>query len=181
MSANMVSYDDYVAGWLDSSIHDFLGCLSPNDASAKYALITCLDSNVNVASLRKKSSELKSIASKARALKSGLLLPTELLLEASPHSHIFFGFDEIWFFPSDSIEPKPDSASIVGPARIDRTELDKLGEWMSRCSCSLALGDGEGLNFIVKAHGLVRYLLGHTLEQPQLTVTPFESEPADSA
>lgn len=172
----MVSYNDYVAGWLDSSIHDFLECLPPHDASTKYALITCLDSNTDPASLRKKSPELKSLASKARALKSGLLLPTERLQEVNSRDRIFFGFDEVWFFPSDAIEAKPDSVGLVGPVRIDQAKLDKLGEWLSRCSCSLALGDGEGLNFIVKAQGLVKYLLGHALEQPQPTVTPFETE-----
>ena len=45
MSLKTVSYKDYVAGRLDSSIHDFLEGFSPNAASTKYALITCLDSN----------------------------------------------------------------------------------------------------------------------------------------
>lgn len=171
----MVSHDNYVAGWLDSSIHEFLEALSPNAVSTKYALITCLDSHLNPASLRDKSPELKSIASRARALATGLLLPTKLLLEANSRQRIFFGFDEVWFFPSNRIEPKPDSAWLVGPARIDQPKLNKLGKWMSRNSCSLALGDGEGLNLVVRAHGLVRYLLGHSLEQPNASVASFET------
>ena len=162
-----VSHKGYVAGWLDSSIHDFLEVLSPNAESTKYALITCLDSNLNPASLRKKSPELKLIASRAKVLATGLLLPTKLLVEADSRCQIFFGFDEVWFFPSDRIEPKPDSARLVGPARIDQARLVKLAQWMSDNSCSLALGDGDGLNVIVKARGLVRYLVGHSLEQPQ--------------
>jgi hypothetical protein len=58
MSAKMVLYKDYVAGWLDISIRDFLEALSPNAASTKYVLITCLDSNLDPASLREKSPEL---------------------------------------------------------------------------------------------------------------------------
>jgi hypothetical protein len=179
MSAKMVLYKDYVAGWLDSSIHDFLEVLSPNLASTKYALITCLDSNLDPASLREKSPELKSISRETQPLGQGLLLPTELLLQADSRNQLLFGFDELWFFPSKRIEPKPDSAWLVGPARIDQMKLNKLGRWMSRSNCSLALGDGDGLNFIIKAQGLVKYLLGHSIEQPQPGAAPLGT--ADSA
>ena len=43
--------------------------------------------------------------------------------------------------------------------------MNKLGKWMLANHCSLALGDGEGLNVIVKAMGLVRYLIGHSQSQ----------------
>jgi hypothetical protein len=169
MSARIVSYKDYVAGWLDSSIHDFLEVLSPSAAGAKYALITCLDSNPNPASLREKSQELKSIANKLDVLGTGLLLPTKLLLETDSSKRIFFGFDEVWFFPNKSIQPKPPSAFLVGPARLNQARLEKLGKWMADNACSLALGGGEGLNFVVQAHGLVRFLLGSSIEQPEST------------
>ena|SRR5258708_4716723 len=165
MSARIVAYKDYVAGWLDSSLHDFLEVLSPNAASTKYSLITCLDSNSNPASLCDKSPELKSIASKVQILGSGLLLPTEALLATDARDQIFFGFDEVWFFPSKSIQPKPPSVSLVGPARVNQARFNKLGKWMGDNSCSLALGSGEGLNFVVRAHGLVKFLLGHSIEQ----------------
>ena len=180
MNAEIVSYKDYVAGWLDSSIHDFLDVFSPSSAATKYALITCLDSNWAPASLRKKSPELKVLASKARTLGTGLILPTELLLQANSRKRILFGFDEIWFFPSNDIEAKMDAVPLGGPGRIDQEKLNKLGGWMSHCSCSLALGDGEGLNFIVKAQGLARCLLGHSLAQPEPAVGPFETETANS-
>jgi hypothetical protein len=167
MRARIVSNKDYVAGWLDSSIHDFLEVLSPSAASTKYALITCLDSNLDTAALRDKSPELRSIANKLQILGSGLLLPTQLLLETDSTNRIFFGFDEVWFFPNKSIEPKPPSVSLVGPARLDQARFNKLGKWMSGNSCSLALGGGEGLNFVVRAHGLARFLLGYSIEQPE--------------
>src|ERR1700730_3696747 len=95
----MVHYEEYVAGWLDSSVHDSLGVLPANSRNAKYALITCIDSNVGVRSLLDKSPELKRIECAARSIENGLLLPTKLLIEADLQSQIFFGFDEIWFFP----------------------------------------------------------------------------------
>ena len=167
MSARIVSYKDYVAGWLDSTLHDFLEVLSPGAASTKYALVTCLDSNPTPASLRTKSPELKSIANKLQVLGSGLLVPTELLLETDARSQIFFGFDEVWFFPSKNIQPKPTSVSLVGPARLNQARLNRIGKWMANNSCSLGIGGGEGLNFVVRAHGLVRFLLGYSIEQAE--------------
>lgn len=160
-----MSVRGYVAGWLDSSIHDFLEVLSPRGADTKYALITCLDSNPNPASLRAASPELKRITSKLKILGNGLLLPTKLLLETESSNPIFFGFDEVWFFPSKDIGPKPSAGSLVGPARLDQARLRMLGKWMADNSCSLGLGGGEGLNFVVRAQGLTGFLLGHTLGQ----------------
>src|SRR5487761_721097 len=134
--SNLVFYRDYVAGWLDSSIRDFMETF-PASPSAKYALITCLDSDRQPASLCERSPELKGLARTARAVGSGLLLPTEVLT-AESRSTIFFGFDELWFFPTDAVEPKPDSAWLVGPTRIDQSRLDQIGGWMARNSCSLA-------------------------------------------
>jgi hypothetical protein len=172
----MVHYEDYVAGWLASSIHDFIAEVPPRAASLKYSLITCIDSNRDLPSLLRKSPELRALADEAQLLGTGVILPTARLLEVSSSNQFFFGFDEIWFFPRQPIEAKPDSVSLVGPPRIDQRRLDELGTWMTSSGCSLALGDGEGLNFVVKARGLVRYLLGHSLEQPPPAVTPLEGE-----
>jgi hypothetical protein len=183
-SNKLVSYESYVAGWLDSSIHDFFEAFPSTFNSMEYALITSLDSNPDVASLVEKSSELKSLMATARPLGRGLLLPTKRLLEVESCDQVFFGFDEVWFFPGEKVEkvePKPETAWLVGPARIDQKTLNKLGVWMTAHSCSLAFGDGDGLNFIVKAKGLVRHLLGHSIRQPVPTLRSdfvFEEENA---
>jgi hypothetical protein len=172
----MVQYADYVAGWLASCIHDFLGELPPRAASMKYALITCIDSNTDLPSLLEKSPELRPLVNEANSLGKGLLLPTARLLKVNALNQLFFGFDEIWFFPQEPDQPKPGSVALVGPARIDQARLDEVGAWMTRQSCSLALGDCEELNFIVIARGLVRYLLGHSLEQPPPAIALVETE-----
>jgi hypothetical protein len=163
----MVHYKDYVAGWLDSSIHEFLKAWPRNSEKLKFALITCLDSDLEPNALLNRSPDLRSLAREARPLGAGLLVPTTRLLQANSQNQLFFGFDEAWFFPGKPVEPKPDSTWLVGPARIDQRKLEQLGEWMSQNSCSLALGDGEGLNFLIKARGLVAHVLAHSLEQPQ--------------
>ena len=169
----MQKFKDYVAGWLDSSLYDFLQNLPRSFESTKYALVTCIDSNLDPCSLLDKSPELKDLAREALPLEKGLVIPTERLLDTNSRSQLFFGFDEVWFFPSAPSEPKPDSAWLVGPSRIDQRTFDALGEWMSSSSCSLGLGDGEGLNFVVKAHGLVKHLLGHSLNQQPPTMADY--------
>jgi hypothetical protein len=163
----MGNYNEYVAGWLDSSIHDFLVDFPRNARSASFALITCLDSDMNPKSLLEKSPELRAVLNGVKTVKNGLLVPSTRLQEAKFRDTVFLGFDEIWFFSSDAIEPKPESVSIVGPNRIGERKLDQLVGWMTKNGCSMALGDGDGLNVIVKAHGLVRYLLAHSLSQPE--------------
>lgn len=163
----MVSFQDYVAGWLDSSIHDFLEHFPGSSKSMVYALITSLDSNSSPSSLLEKSPELESIAHDAKPLETSILLPTALMLKVNASNQIFFGFDEVWFFPDDRIEPKPDSIWLVGPNRIDQRKIEEVGSWMKANRCSLALGDGDGLNFIVKARGLVKSLIAYSMFQPQ--------------
>jgi len=46
---------------------------------------------------------------------------------------------------------------------------------MSDNSCSMALGGGEGLNFVVRARGLIKYVLGYSIEQPEPTLAPPET------
>jgi len=171
----MVSYKDYVAGWYDSSIDEFLEEIRWAFTSMKFALITCLDSDQHPASLVKRSPFLRSVEDELTTLGQGLLLPARLLLANQAYKELFFGFDEIWFFPEEISEPKPGSAWLVGPAKIDQSELDAVGEWMMRNSCSLGLGDGCGLNYVVKARGLVRHLLSHSLRQPPRGSAPVGS------
>jgi hypothetical protein len=165
----MVHYKDYVAGWLDSSINEFLAHCPTASTKMDFALLTCLDSNQEPRTLLNESPGLKLLVRQAKPLGAALLIPTARLLEMNAAHQIFFGFDEVWFFPHDQIEPKPESAWLVGPARTDQGKLEKLGPWMANTECSLGLGDGDGLNFLIKARGLVRHLLASTMSQPQPT------------
>ena len=64
----MVHYKEYIAGWLDSTVHDFLKVFPRNSKSTKYALVTCIDSNLDPASLLSSSPELRSIAERVAPL-----------------------------------------------------------------------------------------------------------------
>ncbi len=162
----VISHSKYVAGWLDLSIHDFLAHLPWNAKTMAFALVTSLDSDLAPKRLLERSPELQPLARSAKAIGDGFLVPSSLLLNLE--KPIFHGFDEVFFFPGDQVTPKP-KTWLVGPRRIDQAKIDQLGDWMLMNGCSLALGDGDGLNFIMKAQGLVKYLLAHSLTQPAPT------------
>jgi hypothetical protein len=177
----LISSGIYIAGWLNSSIHEFFEASAPAFSGGDFALITSIDSNTDLASLSGGAPELMPLLAEARPLGRGLLLPAKRLLEIDSRDQVFFGFDEVWFFPDQRVQPKPESLWLVGPARVDQMTLNKLADWMKANACLLALGDGEGLNFIAKARGVVRHLLGHSNSQPPPSPGAdlvFEQEPS---
>ena len=110
MSGKIVSYQGYVAGWLNSSMDDFLGVLAPNAASTKYVLIyPSRQQSGRGFVTRQKARKLKSLVKESQIVRRGLLLPTQILLETDSRNQVFFGFDEVWFFPNKSVGQKPDS------------------------------------------------------------------------
>lgn len=156
-----------VTGWLESSVHDFLEQFPFGSADTAFALITCLDSNPSPAELLETSPpSLRAILRRAKPLHGGLLLRSNALKAPRALDELFVGFDEVWFFPTNDVEPKPKSVFIVGPDRIDKNALNKLRIWMRRNNCSLGLGDGCGLNVIVKADGIARNIIAHSMSQP---------------
>ena len=147
---------DYLHGWIDNTIHDFVEHFPFESTELNFALITCLDSEPNPSTLLAKSPELQAIADKATIVGTGILLPVGSLAD------LFFGFDEVWFFPSDQIEPKPDLISIVGPRKIDKAKVDKICDWLQRNDCLLGLGDGVGLNFITHHDHTLKWIKPNT-------------------
>lgn len=155
----MASHDDYITGWIDTSIHDFLSDIKDPTSSMAYALITCLDSDFNVHSLVEESKHLKGLRGKLSVVGQGILVTTRQLLAADKCDRLFFGFDEVWFFPNADVKPKPSALVITGPEPISSDETDRYGEWLRLNNCSLGLGDGTGLNFCLKIRGVARYIV----------------------
>lgn len=150
---------EYVAGWIETSIHDFLAEIAEPPSGMAYALITCLDSNFDGAFLLKESKHLEGLRDKCELIGSGILTTTQQLLAADRREQIFFGFDEVWFFPHADIRPKPTELIITCPAQIGADHLNDLIEWMQSNDCSLGLGDGMGMNFCLKARGMAKNIV----------------------
>lgn len=159
----MINGSEYVAGWLDSSIHHFLRDVAVPPPSMAYALMTCLDSSQDVPALLKTSAALKNLEH-AKTIGKGLLVKTSQLLSAERRQRLFFGFDEVWFFPHASISVKPKSVLLHGPQASAHEPPPKMVAWLIKNRCSLGLGDGTGLNFVAKLHGVAKYLVHEYVE-----------------
>lgn len=149
----------YSAVSIDGSIHQFLKDLPTPPASMRYALITCLDSSINIPSLLSTSSALDTLATDAKVVGQGILVSTKRLLAAEQANRIFFGFDEVWFFPSGDVSAKPSDVFVAGPTHLAAKLPPNLVRWLERNKCTLGLGDGTGLNMIARLQGVAKLIV----------------------
>jgi hypothetical protein len=160
----MLRTEELCVGWMDSSVHHFLESIDPPPANMKYALITCLDSSFDVASMLATSAALQPLKRQAEVVGPSVLVSTRRLLSAERKEQIFHGFDEVWFFPSAEVKPKPKQVSLVGPSRLPQELPKALVRWMEEHGCSLGLGDGAGLNFVARLQGVAKFLVSEWAE-----------------
>jgi hypothetical protein len=152
----MSSQAEYMVGWRDTTIHDFLQEIHQPARSMAYALITCLDSTFDMEVLLEQSKHMAKLAGRPKFVGRGLLVSTRQLLACESHDRLFFGFDEVWFFSKSSVTPKPEGLVIVGPERIDPKDIEKHGDWMRSNNCTLGFGDGIGLNYCLRVRGIAK-------------------------
>ncbi len=150
---------DYTTGWIDTTIHDFLLEIDEPSPSMAYALVTCLDSCFDVADIFKRNPGLNG-----KAVGKGVLLKTRHLLAVEKRDRLFFGFDEIWFFPLRNVTTKPKGTVITGPSQIAHLVSKPWVPWMSKNNCSLGLGDGVGMNFCARLQGIAKHLVESYVE-----------------
>lgn len=155
----MTKQAEYVAGWIDTSIHAFLAGIDDPSSSMSYTLITCLDSCFDMPTLLQKSKHLAPLKDKCELVGNNLLVSTRQLLAAERRQRIFFGFDEIWFFPDGESEAKPNDFILVGSEKRHGGVSDNFARWMHDNRCSLGLGDGIGMTFCLRARGAARYIV----------------------
>lgn len=155
---------EYTTGWIDSDVHHFLMNIGAPPASMAHALITCLDSNLDLPVLVRKSPELRASGLRGRFVGTSLLVRTKDLLAAERRERLFFGFDEVWFFSRSVLRPKPKKVCLIGPEKLTHPLSRELVTWMHANGCSLGLGDGCGLNFVTKLSGVARYIVDECVE-----------------
>ena len=85
-------------------------------------------------------------------LDGAILVGTDVLLEMDRRTHdVFVGFDEVFLFETQPDEVPP--PEVVLTSELPLTEqpaelLQAMSDWMSRSGCSVAMGDGCGVNII---------------------------------
>lgn len=156
----MSTASQYSAGWIGTTIHDFLSEIEPATSIA-YALITCLDSSYDLAPIIERNPTLRELRRRGEItlLGKAFFLKTRRLVTIDRQSRLFFGFDELWLCSKAPAHTKPDDLFINGPDRISDQALARISDWMQSNHCSLALGDGTGMNFCAKLTGVAKYVV----------------------
>jgi hypothetical protein len=145
-------------GWLDTSIGIFLRERPDVVASYEYALISAIDSTVDLSDASIDFGNATSLNDR-EMLGAALLVPAVAVLELAAASKTFTGFDEVWWFNERPTFPKPADAFIVSPLRLDTEPVPHvLHSWMNQTKCQLGLGDGIGMNYVAYDHGVARKL-----------------------
>lgn len=156
----MSTASPYTAGWISTTIHDFLSEIEPSTPIA-YSLVTCLDSSFDVAPIVERYAALRELRARGELsmLGKGFFLKTRRLMTIERESRLFFGFDELWLCSKAPAHVKPDDLFVAGPDRISDAAVQSLSHWMQLNHCSLGLGDGTGMNFCAKITGVAKYVV----------------------
>jgi hypothetical protein len=136
-----------VVGWLDSNVREIVrsGFLS----RFGQVLITSLDSSRDLAELEF-SKKIRSFDPACAFLGAGVVVPGRLIKSIEESLGLFFGFDEVWCFDDRARPQSPRGVSIVAPLNfVEEGVSPELVEWMRASGCTLGLGDGFGLNFVM--------------------------------
>jgi hypothetical protein len=145
-------------GHIDSSIGIMLEDNSSLFDRFAYAMLTCIDSNTDLARLLVSSPVLKKLPP-CDVLSQSIVMPTKRLGDLVKTINIFTGFDEIWCFATRPDVARPSGVSIVAPFDILEESLDPaLGDWIYQTNCQLGLGDGVGLNYVTPDRALAAIL-----------------------
>jgi hypothetical protein len=141
----------------------------------------------------KKSKHLQSAIMNYCSIGNSLLVKTKDLVNIEHENQIFFGFDEIWFISQKSFLDKiifkinydlselqnlhtnaETLLTLVSPNPIKSTSIQKLIDLMQHYDLSCILGDGVGMNYLLKnsQRTLMLYLLNaHNQNEGNLIYT----------
>lgn len=127
-------------------------------AALPLVTITVVDSTLEVAEMPWAKAELRRDPSWAVSLTPLVIPGDELVRLQQSVPRLFNGFDEIWVPGESPAEVRPLSVNIVGPRELDVEVPKGLVSWMASTGHRLGLGDGTGLNFVVRDEALGRQL-----------------------
>jgi hypothetical protein len=150
--------DDLIVGWVDTSIRDLLRADTSELTRFTYWLVTSIDSTTD---LTRHATAQAIVAQHASCafLGQGVLIPGKAVASIAAHFDLFNGFDEAWLFAIKPDTSKPAGLSTVAPLNLGSDAVPPLlASWMKQSTCSLALGDGVGLNYATTSEPTARLL-----------------------
>jgi hypothetical protein len=134
------------AGIFDTAIPDVLQSLGTYLPDFDQVLVRVLDSGLDPNAIYRAMANADIPVERTPL---GVVLSHDVLSKALDIP-MFFGFDELWFLQTGSVlKNLPLDVGLTsdsGP--LSKTDVERIGELMNQLHCSLALGDGCGLNCV---------------------------------
>lgn len=136
------------AGNVDIEIGELIRFQPGFFARFNQILISRLDSVREIASARIGAAVLRQFP-ECTAVGHDLLVPARAIGHIDHELGLFFGFDEIWCFEQHIMMPKPSRISILPPPPLGPESIPPEAlAWMTASTCTFALADGFGMNFV---------------------------------
>lgn len=133
--------------WLPSlAIPDVLSTVLAAEANAKYVLVTVIDSTPQVRQLPSIVPLLDQLGMFYRAVDDDVVIKAADLSALVNRHHILSGFDEIWLCRDIPRAGKPVTFQITSDVPFGNDPPAGLLNWMLASTCTVGLGDGDGLN-----------------------------------
>jgi len=149
----------FYAEWLpDIDISSVLAGMHEVIAQFPYVVLSCLDSARSVASLPSIQSFAASRGLSRDVLGEDLLLDGPRFQLLATDENFLTGFDEVWFCQQRPYVESPRGFVLTSDRPIQGSPPQAVRAWMTDADCELALGDGDGLNYITSSLGLARLL-----------------------
>ena len=134
-------------GWLQDSIWDLTESQWEAFGQFPFALVTCVDSTVDVKSTTTAKKIVESDSSCGYIGRS-LLVGDARIVDVARRYQLFSHFDEVWLYKERPTADKPGAFSIVAPLDLNNDPLPEgLLKWFIVSGCILGLGDGIGMNY----------------------------------
>jgi len=117
-------------------------------ARLPFILISTIDSNRPVA-------DMPWAVAKGRSDPGWALSTSPLVISGSStvellDQNLFTGFDELWVPAQMPVTDPPDDANLVAPRALDVEVPPAVLAWLTLSGCRLGVGDGEGMNYVVR-------------------------------
>lgn len=136
-------------GHIQSSVGEVVLNFARALQQERFVLITSVDSQHNL----KACVDVCALDPSAIYIEGGMLTSPQVLVRAA-EAGTLNGFDEVWVVSKRPASRPSAAAILVCPRDLDRDDAEQAVDWFEANGGVLAIGDGDGLNFIANSEDL---------------------------
>ena len=139
------------------TVRDWLAANASRIRDLPYVLISSIDGDTQVSDMRWVTARRLDAPDWALSL-SPLVISGASTVDLLADNNLFTGFDELWIPSGLPVVQPPDEARLVAPLELDTEVPTEVLAWLKNSRCRLGVGDGYGMNYVVRDLALGRDL-----------------------